>query len=296
MAWIESHTVLRNHRKVLLLSRSLRLNIAQTIGHLHLLWHAALEQQEDGNLSKWTDELIAELAGYSGDAPQFVRLLQEFGWFDGKVIHDWWEYAGRYLQSKYGKTPEKWQTIKSKLAEHHQENIGAPTDHQQTTSRVPYIDKITKPNQTKPKTKDIPPGQPAESADTALAVKSEPKTKQARFVECFAASYKSMTGSPYKADQKDYVLASKLISAYGYDMLVAKTQVLGALCRDRSAWFAKSWGDFTIGKLSSNWNNIVPQETDEQRKRRESDEALKRAEESRAKAERTINAGRQTTG
>lgn len=128
MAWIESHTVLRNHRKVLLLSRALRLNTAQTIGHLHLLWHAALEQQENGDLSKWTDELIAELAGFTGDAPQFVRLLQKFGWLDGKMIHDWWEYAGRYLQSKYGKSPEKWQTIKRGL-----------TDYQQTTSRLPSI-------------------------------------------------------------------------------------------------------------------------------------------------------------
>ncbi len=125
MAWIESHTVLRNHRKVLLLSRALRLNTAQTIGHLHLLWHAALEQQENGDLSKWSDDLIAELAGYTGDAPQFVRLLQEFGWLGykndltkkiiigtEKIIHDWWDYAGRYIQGKYAKYPDKWKEIK----------------------------------------------------------------------------------------------------------------------------------------------------------------------------------------
>ncbi|OPZ96986.1 MAG: hypothetical protein BWY70_01608 [Bacteroidetes bacterium ADurb.Bin408] len=86
MAWIESHTVLRNHRKVLLLSRALRLNTAQTIGHLHLLWHAALEQQENGDLSKWSDDLIAELAGYTGDAPQFVRLLQNLDGLGTKMI------------------------------------------------------------------------------------------------------------------------------------------------------------------------------------------------------------------
>lgn len=112
MAWIESHTVLRNHRKVLPLSRALRIGLAQTIGHLHLLWHAALEQQENGDLTKWSDELIAELAGYQANAPQFVRLLQEFGWLDGKVIHDWWDYAGRFLQVKYKNYPEKWQNIK----------------------------------------------------------------------------------------------------------------------------------------------------------------------------------------
>lgn len=129
MAWIESHTVLRNHRKVLMLSRSLKITMAQTIGHLHLLWHAALDQQEDGDLTKWPDELIAELAGYDGDPAEFVGLLQENGWLDGKVIHDWWEYAGRYLQSKYGKVPDKWKEIKSKLT----------ALNQQSTSRIPHI-------------------------------------------------------------------------------------------------------------------------------------------------------------
>ena len=58
--------------------------------------------------------------------------MQEFGWLDGKIIHDWWEYAGRYLQSKYGKTPEKWKAIKAQL-----------TDCQQTASRLPHIDNLT---------------------------------------------------------------------------------------------------------------------------------------------------------
>jgi len=112
MAWIESHTVLKTHRKVLLLSRSLNLTIAQTIGHLHLLWHSALEQQENGDLSSWPEELIAEFSGYEGDPVQFVKKLQDFGWLDGKIIHDWWDYAGRYLQGKYSRNPEKWQAIK----------------------------------------------------------------------------------------------------------------------------------------------------------------------------------------
>lgn len=101
MAWIESHTVLRNHRKVMLLARGLQIMTAQAVGHLHLLWHAAIEQQEDGDLTNWPDELIAELAGYPGDATKFVALLAEIGWLDGKKLHDWWEYAGRYLTSKY---------------------------------------------------------------------------------------------------------------------------------------------------------------------------------------------------
>lgn len=101
MAWIKSHTLLLRHRKLAELAKSLRLKPVHTMGHLHALWHAAMEQQEDGNLSSWSDDFIADSSMYSGDVPQYVRLLQEHGWLDGKVIHDWLDYAGGYLTSKY---------------------------------------------------------------------------------------------------------------------------------------------------------------------------------------------------
>ena len=71
------------------------------MGHLHALWHVALEQAEDGDLSRWSDEEIAEAADYPGDAPQCVKLLQDHGWLDGKLIHDWVDYAGFFLTRKY---------------------------------------------------------------------------------------------------------------------------------------------------------------------------------------------------
>ena len=101
MAWIESHTILTRHRKLVFMAKELRLKPVYLMGHLHALWHAAMEQQEDGDLSSWTDEIIAEYAQFQGDAPQFVSLLQKYRWLDGKLIHDWLEYAGKYLESKY---------------------------------------------------------------------------------------------------------------------------------------------------------------------------------------------------
>jgi len=101
MAWIESHTVLLRHRKLKEFARELRLSPVYAMGHLHSLWHNALEQAEDGDLSAWSDEFIAESASYSGDAPKFVRLLQKHKWLDGKVIHDWLDCAGMYLTRKY---------------------------------------------------------------------------------------------------------------------------------------------------------------------------------------------------
>lgn len=101
MPWIESHTVLLHHRKLIELARDLRLKPAHCMGHLHALWHAALEQREDGDLSSWSDDFIAAAADYSGDAPLFVSLLRTRGWLDGALIHDWLDYAGRYLTAKY---------------------------------------------------------------------------------------------------------------------------------------------------------------------------------------------------
>ena len=101
MAWIESHTVLLRHRKLIELARDLRLKPVYVLGHLHVLWHAALEQQEDGDLSSWSDDLIAKMSCYEGDGPQYVSLLRRHGWLNDKVIHDWLDYAGKYLTAKY---------------------------------------------------------------------------------------------------------------------------------------------------------------------------------------------------
>lgn len=101
LAWIESHTVLMRHRKVARVAIALRLRRSYVIGHLHSLWHAALEQQDDGDLSSWSDEFIAECSDFPGDAPQWVRLLQETGWLDDKLLHDWPDYAGAFLRNRY---------------------------------------------------------------------------------------------------------------------------------------------------------------------------------------------------
>src|SRR5690349_7866701 len=100
MAYIESHTVLLRHRKLKEFARSIRVSPVYAMGHLHALWHAALEQQEDGDLSSWSDDLVADASCYSGSVPQYVRLLREHRWigyFDAggvivpgteRLIHD----------------------------------------------------------------------------------------------------------------------------------------------------------------------------------------------------------------
>lgn len=104
MAWIESHTVTLRHRKLIASAQELRLKPVYLLGHLHALWHAALEQQEDGDLSSWTDEMIAHAACYTGDPKKFVLLLLSKRWLDdARTVHDWLDYAGKYLTGKYAK-------------------------------------------------------------------------------------------------------------------------------------------------------------------------------------------------
>jgi len=102
MPWIESHTLVSRHRKTLDCARALRIQAAHLVGHLHCLWHSALEQQEDGDLAKWSDEAIAEAALYKAAASTFVRLLTQHGWLNAdRTLHDWLDYAGKFLIRKY---------------------------------------------------------------------------------------------------------------------------------------------------------------------------------------------------
>jgi hypothetical protein len=110
MAWIESHTTLGRHRKLIEAARPLRLRPVYLMGHLHALWHATLEQAEDGDLSSWSDDMIAHAAEYPGEPSEFVRRLFAAKWLDGDLdaqprkvlVHDWLDYAGLYLTRKYG--------------------------------------------------------------------------------------------------------------------------------------------------------------------------------------------------
>lgn len=130
-----------------MLSRALNLGIPQTLGHLHLLWHTAIEQQEDGDLSKWPDDLIAELAGYSGNAQEFVKILHEIGWLDAKIIHDWWNYAGNFLISKYKHYPAKWKKIRRKY-KNCSKNCSKNSTPNLTNLTIPNQPNITKPKKT----------------------------------------------------------------------------------------------------------------------------------------------------
>jgi hypothetical protein len=114
MPWIESHTLLIGHRKVVGCARELRIKPVYLVGHLHAFWHTVLEQCEDGDITSWDLRFIAEAASWTGDPERFFHALTNSGrpWIDlipnrelpgvpGKLVHDWLDSAGRYLDSRY---------------------------------------------------------------------------------------------------------------------------------------------------------------------------------------------------
>jgi hypothetical protein len=106
MAWIESHQELKDHPKTRKLARQLGITVPAAIGHLHCLWWWALEYAQDGDLSVYDAEDIADAAMWEGESSAFTDGLIKAGFIDSAddtdaiTIHDWMEYAGRLVTSR----------------------------------------------------------------------------------------------------------------------------------------------------------------------------------------------------
>ena len=120
MAWIPSHQELRSHPKTRKAARRAGVSIPTMIGHLHLLWYWALDLAEDGDLSKFDDEDLADGAAWEGDPEVFVAALVECGsggragfLTEDRQLHDWQEYGGKYakrVQSARKAAAARWHT------------------------------------------------------------------------------------------------------------------------------------------------------------------------------------------
>jgi hypothetical protein len=105
MAWIESHQELGRHPKTKRLARALQISLPTTVGHLHFLWWWATDYAQDGDLSKYANEDIADAMGWEGDAKEAVDALLHSGYLDQEqdgvlLLHDWHEYAGRLIEQR----------------------------------------------------------------------------------------------------------------------------------------------------------------------------------------------------
>jgi len=106
MAWIESHQTLGQHPKTRKLARILNVSLPTAVGYLHYLWWWAMDYAQDGDLSRFEPEDIADAALWEGEAKSFIDALIKAGFLDLDkdnnllIIHDWDEYAGRLIEKK----------------------------------------------------------------------------------------------------------------------------------------------------------------------------------------------------
>ena len=106
MAYVEAHASLREHPKTKKLARLLNISRAATIGHMLCLWWWCQEYAEDGDLSSYEFEDIADAADWDGDASVLVDAMLSCGMKgksgflarndDGTLfVKDWHEYGGK---------------------------------------------------------------------------------------------------------------------------------------------------------------------------------------------------------
>ena len=108
MSWIESHQSLGGHPKKdqlaeLLWGAGLQCDVADAaaIGILHRLWWWALDYAKDGDLSHYSDAVIAKGCHWGGDATLLVAALTEARFVDrNRRLHDWEDYAGRLIDKR----------------------------------------------------------------------------------------------------------------------------------------------------------------------------------------------------
>lgn len=100
MSWIESHTTMRNHKKLIELCNTLQITRAQAIGHLHMLWWWAIEHREDGDLTGLFDKDIATACDWDKEPKVLIDALHGTEWLSDYHIKDWDDYSFRLLDMR----------------------------------------------------------------------------------------------------------------------------------------------------------------------------------------------------
>lgn len=151
MAWIESHQTLGQHPKTKRLARYLEVSLPAAVGHLHYLWWWALDYAQDGDLSRYEPEDIADAVLWDGDAKAFVEALIRAGFLDQVndklLIHDWDDYAGRLIDKRKANSERarRWREKKSNECA-----TNAFVTHNECATNGATVPNHTVPNHTEP--------------------------------------------------------------------------------------------------------------------------------------------------
>lgn len=250
MAWIKVYANLPRHPKVHQLASIAGRSIFDVMGGLVTLWVWALEYAQDGKIEKWR----TGIKSICGIDPQH---LIDAGFLDESplTIHDWNDYTGEYFRAKY----------KNKIRKRHRINKKQEKITPVVTPVVTPVGTTGNPSVCLNSVSILNSSLSSISIDNTDDKESNKianKSIQTEFVEKFRKTYEQASGQPFKMDKKHFIIAANLIKSHGLEAVEQKAAILSVMCRDKTVWFTKDgWADFTIEKLSSQWNSIIPQAT-----------------------------------
>lgn len=102
-----AHQSLKNHRKLKRLMKALKVSKPTAMGLLEHFWLAVYEcwAIEDGTLSGWSTDDIAESAAWDGNVENFVTSMVESGFIDTPspgvyAVHDYLDWCPFYVKKR----------------------------------------------------------------------------------------------------------------------------------------------------------------------------------------------------
>lgn len=209
MAWIESHQTLLNHPKLLHLASLMEWDIDTAIAKLHRLWWWCLDYAPDGNVSRHSADMVALSIGLSADmGEKLINSLLESKFLvknpkKNILVHDWLDYAGRYLRdSKYKRTPEKYKEIINLYKGVVSRHVLSKSHNVSRLSAVPNQPNLTnQPNQTNHK---------------------QSKSATRDFIASYCEAWKAKYGENPIITKKEAGIAQRLIAIPNIDWLMER--------------------------------------------------------------------------
>jgi hypothetical protein len=132
------------HPKFRSLMRSLELPQYAIVGLLESVWTLAAQFADDGDLSRFSAQEIADYAGYEGDAEKLVNALVSSRWLDGCIgalaVHDWLDHCPHYVHDRRRKRSPR-QPVPG-----NSRNVQEIPTHSDPTQPNPTMSNPTKPN------------------------------------------------------------------------------------------------------------------------------------------------------
>jgi hypothetical protein len=131
MAWVESHQEIGTHPKTKKAARLAGVSVPTMVGHLHLVWHWALDFAQEVDISAIDPWILEDAALWGGAEGVLYEALQGAGFIDHdgetRTLHDWYEYAGKLIEQRKADRERK----RRKSGGNPEPQPGIPTDIRQ---------------------------------------------------------------------------------------------------------------------------------------------------------------------